>query len=130
MADILAQALADLATARTAVLEEMKNRYPVGSEVSWRAGKGFSTGHVIGHAPFWTREPTRLWVKSIRNGNTKWVTPYNIPSPSYADPPAQAVDLRQFRDLVATLVDRCGDDLPAEQFVLAGRLLNLIDGKA
>jgi len=47
-----------------------------------------------------------------------------------AAPPAQAVDLGQFRELVTTLVDRCGDDLPTEQFTLAGRLLNLIDGKA
>lgn len=103
MADILAQSLADLATARTAVLEEMKNRYPVGSEVSWRAGKGFSTGLVIGHAPFWTREPTRLWVKSIRNGKTKWVTPYNIPIPSYAAQPAQAVDLKELRRAVCVV---------------------------
>ncbi len=114
MADILAQSLADLATARTAVLEEMKNRYPVGSEVSWRAGKGFSTGLVIGHAPFWTREPTRLWVKSIRNGKTKWVTPYNLPSPSYAAQPAQAVDLERFRGTVKSQysmtewMHRCG----------------------
>lgn len=43
---------------------------------------------------------------------------------------AQAVDLGQFRDLVTTLVDRCGDDLSADQFVLAGRLLNLIDSQA
>ncbi len=47
-----------------------------------------------------------------------------------AAPPAQAVDLGQFRDLVTTLVDRCGDDLSADQFVLAGRLLNLIDSQA
>lgn len=44
--------------------------------------------------------------------------------------PAQAGDLGQFRDLVTTLVDRCGDDLSADQFVLAGRLLNLIDSQA
>lgn len=87
MADFLAQSLDDLANARTAVLEEMKNRYPVGSEVSWKAGKGFSTGHVIGHAPFWTREPTRLQVKPIRTGKVRWVTPYNIPSPIAARHP-------------------------------------------
>lgn len=100
MTDILAQSLASLANARNAVLEEMKNRYPVGSEVSWRAGKGFSTGHVIGHAPFWTREPTRLQVKPIRNGKVRWVTPYNIPFASYAAPPAQGIDLGQFREAV------------------------------
>jgi hypothetical protein len=91
MTDLLAQSLANLANARNTVLEEMKNRYPVGSEVSWKAGKGFSTGHVIGHAPFWTREPTRLQIKPIRNGKARWVTPYNIPLASYAAPPAQAV---------------------------------------
>lgn len=45
-------------------------------------------------------------------------------------PPAQAVDLEQFRELLTTLVDRCGDDISPDQFMLAGRLLNLIDSQA
>jgi hypothetical protein len=44
--------------------------------------------------------------------------------------PAQAVDLGQFRELLTTLVDRCGDDLPPDQFILAGRLLNLVHSQA
>lgn len=105
MTDILAQSLANLANARNTVLEEMKNRYPVGSEVSWKAGKGFSTGHVIGHAPFWTREPTRLRVKPIRNGKARWVTPYNIPLASYAAPHAQSIELEQFRPMVQMYIE-------------------------
>lgn len=39
-------------------------------------------------------------------------------------------DLGQFRTLVEFLVDQCSNELTDEQFILAGRLLNLIDGKA
>lgn len=43
---------------------------------------------------------------------------------------AQHQGLGEFRTLVEVLVDNCAHKLTDEQFMLAGRLLNLIDGKA
>lgn len=42
----------------------------------------------------------------------------------------QACELAQFRAVVEVLVDHSASKLTDEQFILAGRLLNLIDGKA
>lgn len=83
MADRLAEYLADLANARTMVLSEMAIRYPVGMQVTWRAGNGFSTGCVVGYPPLWTRDPTRVQVKNLRTGRHRWVTPCDMPEPSY-----------------------------------------------
>lgn len=83
MADRLAEYLADLANARAMVLTEMAIRYPVGAEVAWRAGSGFSTGRVVGHPPLWTRYPTCVQVENHRTRRRRWVTPNDLPEPSY-----------------------------------------------
>ena len=83
-------------------------------------GEPFAYGSSVGHQPI----PASVYYPDSEACREL----YDIPL--YSAPPAQAVDLSQFRELVTALVDRCGDDLAPDQFMLAGRLLNLINSQA
>lgn len=78
MSDQLAAALQTLGEARRRVAEEMAAEFPIGIVVSFKFGRGVSTGVVTYHPSTWTFRPDRVAVRHA-SGRIHWVTPLQMP---------------------------------------------------